>query len=277
MTTEKECIETLREAASTLGESPTKAAYEELGLRPASATIIRTMGGWNDAKEAAGLETNPSSGTRVGSKPDDLPDDVDEAWESLSVDQRWHYRNREWNTERTLERRASLRRWIHEMKRGSDGCDRCDVSSPLCLDFHHREEHEKEMAVNKMVPSGYSKADIRAEIEKCVLLCANCHAREHTAAIDPSAEQRTKEERLRAWTRAYKRERGCSRCHENDPRCLQFHHVEEKTLGVGAMIANSYAESAVRDEVEKCEILCANCHRQEHLDAPTDGGENDRI
>jgi hypothetical protein len=235
------------------------------------------MGGWNDAKEAAGLETHPSSGTRVGPKPDGLPADVDEAWESLSVDQRWHYRNRDWNTERTLERRASLRRWIHEIKRESDGCTRCDVSDPRCLDFHHRTEDEKEMAVNKMVPYGYSKADIRAEIETCVLLCANCHAREHTAPIGPATAQQTKEDRLRAWTREYKRERGCRRCNEHDPRCLQFHHVEAKTLGVGAMIANSYPESAVRDEVEKCDILCANCHRREHIDAPLDAGESDRI
>ncbi|ELY90615.1 hypothetical protein C483_11161 [Natrialba hulunbeirensis JCM 10989] len=45
MTTEDECIEALREAAERLGESPTKAQYEELGLTPASATIIRTCGG----------------------------------------------------------------------------------------------------------------------------------------------------------------------------------------------------------------------------------------
>ncbi|WP_394295529.1 homing endonuclease associated repeat-containing protein [Natrialba chahannaoensis] len=60
MTTEDECIEALREAAERLGESPTKAQYEEIGLTPASATIIRTCGGWNDAKERAGLE-RPSS------------------------------------------------------------------------------------------------------------------------------------------------------------------------------------------------------------------------
>ncbi len=104
-TTEAECIDALREAAERLGESPTKAQYEELGLTPASATILRQIGSWNEAKERAGLETNVSRGSRVASKPDevDLPDHL--VWEELSVDQRWHYRNREWNTERTLRRR----------------------------------------------------------------------------------------------------------------------------------------------------------------------------
>ena len=39
MTTEDDCIRALREAADRLGESPSKAAYEDLGLTPASATI----------------------------------------------------------------------------------------------------------------------------------------------------------------------------------------------------------------------------------------------
>ncbi|WP_236039455.1 homing endonuclease associated repeat-containing protein [Haloarcula salinisoli] len=56
-----DCIRALREAADRLGESPTKADYEELGLTPASATIQRVMGSWNEVKEAAGLATNASS------------------------------------------------------------------------------------------------------------------------------------------------------------------------------------------------------------------------
>ena len=56
-TTEAECIEALREAADRLEESPTKETYEELGLQPAASTILRVMGSWNEAKEAAGLET----------------------------------------------------------------------------------------------------------------------------------------------------------------------------------------------------------------------------
>jgi hypothetical protein len=104
-TTPEECLDALREAARRLGESPTKAQYEALGLQPASATIIRTVGGWNRAKEQAGLATAPSTGTRVGEKPDTL-DVSDEEWEAMSVDQRWHYRNVEWNTRRTLDRRV---------------------------------------------------------------------------------------------------------------------------------------------------------------------------
>ncbi|MEF8756642.1 MAG: HNH endonuclease, partial [Halobacteriales archaeon] len=170
-TSERECIEALREAAERLGESPTKAQYEELGLTPASATIIRTMGSWNEAKEAAGLETNPSTGSRVGPKPDDvdLPDGVE--WTELSVDQRWHYRNVKWNTERTLARRARLRQWVDERKREA-GCRRCGTTDPACLDFHHPPGVDKIMDVGTMVTYGYGKETLSEEMSKCEVLCA---------------------------------------------------------------------------------------------------------
>jgi hypothetical protein len=177
-TTEQECLDALREAADELGESPTKKEYEELGLTPASATILRVVGGWNEAKERAGLETNASRGSRVAPKPDDvtIPDDAE--WADLSQDQRWHYKNVEWNTERTLQRRATLRAWVNEQK-AEQGCADCSESDPACLDCHHRESADKEMEITEMVTYGHSKANLREEMAKCVVLCANCHRREH--------------------------------------------------------------------------------------------------
>ncbi|MFD1646909.1 homing endonuclease associated repeat-containing protein [Haloarchaeobius litoreus] len=180
MTTEKECIDALREAASKLGESPTKAAYEELGLQPASGTIIRTMGGWNDAKEAAGLETyyaGQFGGDDVEPKPDDieLPEDV--TWEELSDNQRWYYKNRQQEIEKKDRRRAELRSWLHEYKLQQCACVRCGEGDPACLDFHHT--GEKEMGIAEMVMYGYSRESILEEIERCEVLCANCHRKEH--------------------------------------------------------------------------------------------------
>ncbi|QKY21270.1 HNH endonuclease [Halolamina sp. CBA1230] len=178
MASEQDCIDALREAARELGASPTKAEYEQLGLTPASATIIRTIGGWNDAKEQAGLATNVSTGSRVGPPPEGVDDDVRERWAELSVDQRWHYRNREWNTERTLNRRAELQSWVDE--RSADaGCARCGESAPACLDFHHRDPGEKSRSVSRLIVDGVSRERLREEMEKCTVLCANCHRKEH--------------------------------------------------------------------------------------------------
>ncbi len=264
-TTEDECVEALREAAERLGESPTKAQYEDLGLTPASATIQRVMGGWNEAKEAAGLETYASTGSRVGSKPDgvDLPEGT--AWADLSVDQRWHYRNVDWNTERTLRRRARLRRWVNEHKR-ERGCIRCGVDDPACLDFHHVEAGDKEMDVGTMITYGYGKDGLRDEIQKCEVLCANCHRTEHGAT--PTAGE-TRHEELRAWVHERKRERGCARCGQRDPRCLDFHHDrDEKGATVAELVSNGRSKDAIRNEVDDCIVLCANCHRKEHFEPP---------
>jgi len=183
VTSEDDCIRALREAADRLGESPTKAAYEELGLKPASGTIQRVMGSWNAAKDAAGLETNASTGSRVEPKPDDveLPEGLQ--WDELSQDQRWHYRNREWNTERSLQRRGEIRAWAKEIK-ATAGCARCSEDDPACLDFHHIDEDEKEHQVTTMISYGYGQEKILDEMAKCAVICANCHRKEHFTPQD---------------------------------------------------------------------------------------------
>jgi hypothetical protein len=298
MTNEPGCLRALREAADRLGESPTKAQYEALDVTPSSSTILRHCGGWNAAKERAGLETNASRGSRIQPKPDDVDLPTGLNWDELSQDQRWYYKNREWNTQRTLHRRQRLRAWLRDVKRERGGCRQCGESDPACLDFHHCEENAKEMAVNEMVPMGCSKGDIRAEVEQCDLLCANCHWVAHnpepagieavddiaddgrntkTDLSDPDRFDLTKAERLRAWTYAYQRDRACRDCEETDPRCLQFHHVEgTKRESVGTMIADGWPVKDVLDEVEKCVVLCANCHRREHDDPPA-VGESDSV
>ena len=178
MTSERDCIEALREAAAELGESPSLAQYQRLDIRPSSATIKRVMGRWNAAKRAADLETNPSSGSRTLPKHDDVGIPDSESWEDLSADQRWHYRHKETNAERTLQRRSELRAWVYRVKR-ERGCTQCDEGDPACLDFHHVNESEKEMQIGRMVTYGYSRERISDEIEKCVVLCANCHRKEH--------------------------------------------------------------------------------------------------
>lgn len=260
-TPKEECIDALLAAATRLDESPTKAQYEKLGLTPASGTIIRQLNGWNTAKEAAGLGTNPSTGSRVGPKPDDVVLSDECSWEELSVDQRWHYRNRKWNTERTLQRRYRNRKWVNEQKRAK-GCGECGRSDPAYLDLHHREDAEKEMNVGTMVTFGYGRVALEAEMAKCEVLCANCHRKNHLES--PSDD-------LRTWV--YERKNtlgGCSECSEDNPICLDFHHeTDEKSDTISSMIANGRPRRLIRKEIARCRVLCANCHRKHHYQPPS--------
>jgi hypothetical protein len=272
VTTEQECLEALQGAAEELGESPTKAQYESLGVTPAASTILRVVGGWNEAKRRAGLETNPSTGSRVVSKPEGVTILEGMDWKELTQDQRWHYKNVDHNTERTLKRRQQLRAWVNDQK-SDHGCSECGESDPACLDFHHPTD-DKQMAITEMVSNGYSIDRISDEMNSCEVLCANCHRRRHdrrpAVACEGTPAPRTKRERLQQWTFEYRRRTGCQRCSENNPVCLQFHHPdpEKKTASVGTMISNSAPASAVREEVEQCVVLCANCHRKEHVEPP---------
>ena len=56
-------------------------------------------------------------------------------------------------------------------------CIQCGEPDPVILEFQHRHGKEKEMAGVVMVAGGYPIAKIQAEIDKCSVLCANCHRR----------------------------------------------------------------------------------------------------
>ncbi len=298
MATKDDCLDALRTAAERLGESPSKGQYEDLGLTPSASTILRHCGGWNDAKEEAGLHTNTTTGSRTLPKPADveLPEGL--VWEELSQDQRWNYRNREWNTERSLDRRQGLREWLRGVKRDGDGCRECGGSDARCLDFHHRDVAEKDLDVNKTVPSGWSRERIRIEVDKCDLLCGNCHTLEHSdrhtwtegipdelledgfrlsrtdrrELLQPGAFGLEKADRLRLWTYAYQRNTRCRDCGLSDPVRLQFHHTgDDKTATVAKLIGASAPINDVLREVGKCEVLCVNCHRREHSSAHGSG------
>jgi hypothetical protein len=60
----------------------------------------------------------------------------------------------------------------------------------------------------------------------------------------------------------------CNRCHfkpvnENEYCVLDFHHIDKKTKSFNISSGLMRQLPALVDEVNKCELLCANCHRIE--------------
>lgn len=65
----------------------------------------------------------------------------------------------------------------------------------------------------------------------------------------------------RLWLNEIKLQRGCKVCgYKKDARALQFDHRDpsEKLFDVSQM--KNCARWKIMDEVEKCDVLCANCH-----------------
>ena len=57
-------------------------------------------------------------------------------------------------------------------------CERCGYDKyPDVLEFHHRDPSQKEASWNKMRLWGHKK--LYEELDKCDMLCANCHREVH--------------------------------------------------------------------------------------------------
>lgn len=84
-------------------------------------------------------------------------------------------------------------------------------------------------------------------------------------------EQRARRRIVRQFLWDYKEDHPCIHCGESDPRCLTFHHRDPRDKAFQINVATRYwrLESIIA-EVEKCDVICANCHLKLH-DGRTDG------
>lgn len=74
----------------------------------------------------------------------------------------------------TVLNREKLREYIRQVK--SQACMDCGVSYPSCvMDFDHRDSKEKESNVASMIARSVGLERLKKEIEKCDVVCANCH------------------------------------------------------------------------------------------------------
>lgn len=63
-----------------------------------------------------------------------------------------------------------------------------------------------------------------------------------------------------------KSELKCVLCPENHPAALDFHHVDSTTkdFNVGSALARGWTIKRIKAEIDKCVVLCSNCHRRHH-------------
>ncbi len=106
-----------------------------------------------------------------------------EKWKSENVEKmrlyrkEWYERNkiseREKARERQTIRRKEFKEWFKDLKKTLK-CLNCGFSHPAALDFHHKDPQKKDFNLGA-IGCTVSKKRILDEIEKCVILCANCH------------------------------------------------------------------------------------------------------
>jgi hypothetical protein len=88
----------------------------------------------------------------------------------------WYQRNREKVIAYKNNRRKELQSWIRSLR---ISCERCGEDHPATLDFHHTNGSDKTITLGKAARQGWSKERILEEVQKCEVLCSNCHRKEH--------------------------------------------------------------------------------------------------
>lgn len=54
----------------------------------------------------------------------------------------------------------------------------------------------------------------------------------------------------------------CVDCGEDDIVVLEFDHQRDKLLNVSVLSREGYSLTKLKQEIAKCEVVCANCHRR---------------
>jgi len=93
--------------------------------------------------------------------------------------QRRHYaKNKAYYIQKAADKKVMMKAWLDEIK-ASLKCLHCPEDDSVCLDFHHRDPKKKEIQLSAVVKEGWGKDRILKEIDKCDVLCSNCHKKLH--------------------------------------------------------------------------------------------------
>lgn len=112
---------------------------------------------------------------------------------------------------------------------------------------------------NKTKPDGLSN--------KC-RACMKSYQKEHYRRNADRIKDRNRSYKasIRSWMRDLKSSLVCQRCGADHPAVLDFHHVDGKEFSISEAVCLGFSIETIKQEIDKCEVLCSNCHRIEHWD-----------
>lgn len=145
--------------------------------------------------------------------------------------------------------------------------------APHQMDFDHRDSSTKSFNVMTGRAMLMSTAKLMAEVAKCDVVCVVCHRiRTRDAWVGrprkgnyttPSGARRAKLWREQAAVLASLRNVRCTDCGLMYPTAaMDFDHRDPtaKKWTVSQMLLRT-STAEILDEVAKCDVVCANCHR----------------
>ena len=81
--------------------------------------------------------------------------------------------------------------------------------------------------------------------------------------LKAARQRKTQIKQIKQAVYDYLKAHPCVDCGESNPVCLEFDHVRgRKHKAISVMITSAASITAVMEEINKCEVRCANCHRK---------------
>lgn len=209
------------------------------------------------------------------------------------------------NIERVAKRKQDMKQKIVDYLGGK--CSKCGYDSGYdkcnaALDLHHINPNKKVIEPSKLY--GRSWNNIKEEVDKCILLCNNCHKKAHQGNITgrPVGKNTTKRTKIfcnshqketehylinekwkcclcnsEAVSKSLEKSRNrifeymgnkCSLCNETNIYLMEFHHKEPKNKCFGISEKMKLSWVKIQSELDKCIMVCGNCHREIHNGLP---------
>jgi hypothetical protein len=188
----------------------------------------------------------------------------------------YYAEHRDEEIERGKVRQAATLEFLRDLRRRP--CADCGQTfAPWVMDFDHRDPKTKSfsLAAGKVLLK--PRDILLAEIAKCDIVCANCHAirtynwiksedvvASRAKGTSPYVARRAAYRETHAKLLAHLRTKPCLDCGGTFPFfVMQFDHRDprEKKYLVSQMVGRA-GTGTILAEVAKCDIVCSNCHRE---------------
>lgn len=159
-------------------------------------------------------------------------------------------------------RQNEFRIFLAKAKHGQS-CADCRHRFPyFLLEFDHV-RGRKEFNLARTV---LSMSRVQREINKCELVCINCHRRRtfvRKMKRGGGFIGKRVPRMASLIVRAYKRRSVCLDCEQRFPYfVLDFDHLRNKQIALSRLVFRGLSVATMRNELAKCDLVCAMCHKR---------------
>lgn len=163
---------------------------------------------------------------------------------------------------------------FYTQQKQASKCVDCGIEDYRLLEFDHNDTEEKTDCVFRMT----TIKSMEEEMKKCEVRCSRCHRMRTCSALkireetDSMSNHQRRRFQKRQLVDDQKRKIGkCEMCgwfDLNHLYCLDFDHLkpDEKIANVSQLANDRRADNIILNEIAKCRLLCANCHRLHTLE-----------